>query len=301
MLNILVLAQVWNQKLVHYKGAYDSFYDQLQLKIQQHNEAYEKQEKRLIALKKSGKVTLDVGKVSSRDSQTKKKQRDMVVDKKGKNARGTKRYLLAFFFFFFFWLKNNTSADDDDDEIAGHGQIELLKPIYDYVVKLNFSAASPLNSVLVKVQNVTFNYEGRENIFEKVDFGIDSNSRIAIVGPNGTGKSTLLKLCTKEIEPVKGTVSHNAKLRIGVYSQHSVDQLDLDLTPVSYLQKVFPGQKYQDVRKLLGTIGLPGSVHEHPIRTLSGGQKSRVVLVQLQLTQAHILFLDVRSPENNKK
>jgi len=101
MLNILVLAQVWNQKLVHYKGAYDSFYDQLQLKIQQHNEAYEKQEKRLIALKKSGKVTLDVGKVSSRDSQTKKKQRDMVVDKKGKNARGTKRYLLAFFFFFF--------------------------------------------------------------------------------------------------------------------------------------------------------------------------------------------------------
>ena len=67
----------------------------------------------------------------------------------------------------------------------------------------------------------------------------------AIVGPNGTGKSTLLKLCTKELEPTEGEVRHNPKLRIGVYSQHSVDQLDLDKTPVSYLMGKFNELDYQ--------------------------------------------------------
>ena len=84
------------------------------------------------------------------------------------------------------------------------------------------------------------------------------------------------------------------KLRIGVYSQHSVDQLELDKTPVEYLRSKFPDLKYEMARKYLGTIGLPGHIHEHPIRTLSGGQKSRVVFVELQLTKCHILLFDVK-------
>lgn len=112
-----------------------------------------------------------------------------------------------------------------------------------------------------------------------------------MVGPNGTGKSTLLKLCAKEMKPVKGYVWHHAALRIGVYSQHAVDQLDLSKSAVQYLMDKFP-IKYEEARKLLGTIGLPGANHEQRMATLSGGQKSRVVLVELQLTKAHILLLD---------
>lgn len=116
------------------------------------------------------------------------------------------------------------------------------------------------------------------------------DSRIAIVGKNGTGKSTLLKLCSGELKPDKGEVHFNPKLRIGVYSQHSVDHLDE--SPVEYLLSKFSNLKYEQARKYLGTIGIPGHVHEHPIKTLSGGQKSRVTFVELQLTMCHILLLD---------
>ncbi len=167
-----------------------------------------------------------------------------------------------------------------------------MKPIYDYVVDLPFEVAAPLSGVLVQLSDVTFAYPECAPMFVNIDFGVSMSSRMAIVGPNGSGKSTLLKLCTRELQPTHGLVHHHGKLKLGVFSQHSVDQLDLHKTPVEYILSKFPEVNEQDVRKYLGTIGLPGKIHKHPIHTLSGGQKSRVVLVELQLTRCHILFLD---------
>ena len=232
--------------------------------------AYEKQQKKLKALKKSGKLTVDITKGGPQESATKRKQRDLVADKRKGGSR---------------------SARDDDEDAASSSEV-LLQPVYDYVVNLKFSSAGELKGQLLRVEGVDFGYgNGAPTLFEGIDFGINFSSRIAVVGPNGTGKSTLLKLCSKEVEPVVGHVHHHGNLRIGVYSQHSVDQLDLTKTPVQYLMDKFP-VKYEEARKLLGTIGLPGHIHEHRIGTLSGGQKSRVVLVELQLTKAHILLLD---------
>jgi ATP-binding cassette, subfamily F, member 1 len=135
-------------------------------------------------------------------------------------------------------------------------------------------------------------------IFSDVDFGIDMDSRVCIVGPNGAGKTTLLKLLTGDLEPSEGEVRRNARLRAGVYNQHFVDRLPMDIDPVAYLRSKFPETTdYQSARNLLGKFGLEGHAHTIKMRDLSGGQKARVVFCDLQLLAPHILFLD--EPTNN--
>lgn len=97
-------------------------------------------------------------------------------------------------------------------------------------------------------------------------------TRVAIVGPNGAGKSTLLNLLAGDLEPTGGEFRKSHKLRIGRYSQHFVDVLEMDETPVEYLLRLYPqsGLKPDQIRALLGRFGLEGHNHLSPILKLSG-------------------------------
>lgn len=97
------------------------------------------------------------------------------------------------------------------------------------------------------------------------------------------GKSTLLKLLTGENEPSTGKVNRNGRLRIGYFAQHHLDQLDLDLSPVAFLASKFPGKDEQEYRQHLGGFGITGMTGLQTLKTLSGGQKSRVTFALLSL------------------
>ncbi|KHJ98189.1 hypothetical protein OESDEN_01830 [Oesophagostomum dentatum] len=129
-----------------------------------------------------------------------------------------------------------------------------------------------------------------------LDFGVDMDSRIAIVGPNGVGKSTLLKLLVGKIAPTEGELTKHRQVKIGWFDQHANEALNGEQTPIEYLGTKF-NIDYQLARKHLGTVGLAGHAHTVKIKDLSGGQKSRVALAELALGEPDMLILD--EPTNN--
>jgi ATP-binding cassette subfamily F protein 1 len=102
---------------------------------------------------------------------------------------------------------------------------------------------------------------------------------------------------TGEIEPTRGEIKRNPRLRMGVYNQHFVDKLPMNKTPIEFLRDRFQNEDYQSVRNRLGKYGLEGHAHEVVMRDLSGGQKARVTFVELSLQEPHLLLLD--EPTNN--
>lgn len=104
--------------------------------------------------------------------------------------------------------RSNKQQKADEDE----GPTELLQRPKEYIVKFSFPDPPPLQPPILGLHNVTFAYPGQKPLFVNVDFGIDLSSRVAIVGPNGVGKSTFLKLLTGDLEPQKGEVKKNHRL-----------------------------------------------------------------------------------------
>lgn len=175
-------------------------------------------------------------------------------------------------------------------------QVELLQRPKEYIVKFKLKQPSELQPPILGLYDVDFGYGDGPLIFKKVNFGVDLASRIAIVGPNGVGKSTFLKLLSGELEPKSGERRANHRARIAKFDQHSGEHLTSEESPTQYLQRVF-NLDYQEARKYLGSFGLATHAHTIPNCQLSGGQKSRVALCELALHGPHVLILD--EPTNN--
>jgi predicted ABC-type transport system involved in lysophospholipase L1 biosynthesis ATPase subunit len=163
--------------------------------------------------------------------------------------------------------------------------------------QFNFPDPGNLAPPVIAASDVSFSYAGKgkggPKIFSNLDLSVDLDTRVAVVGPNGIGKSTLLGLISGALEPTEGFVSRNPGVRVAVFSQHHVDGLDLALTPVEVMCRAYaPALKEQEARAHLGAFGVGGTLALQALYTLSGGQKSRVALAKLTYSKPHVLLLD---------
>lgn len=173
----------------------------------------------------------------------------------------------------------------------------LLEPPFEEpLFKFPFLSCGTLAPPLISFSDVAFSYSEKKEdyLYSDLSFGVDGESRISLVGPNGAGKSTLLNLMLRDLQPTEGSVSHKSGLRIGRYHQHSADQLDFDLSPVEYIQKLYPKlhETLQGYRAEVGRFGITGDQQLNPIGHLSDGLKSRLVFAELAIRKPHILLLD---------
>ncbi|CAB3402090.1 unnamed protein product [Caenorhabditis bovis] len=160
-------------------------------------------------------------------------------------------------------------------------------------IHFRFPECEILNNPVLQLDDVSFRYnEDQPFLFRKVNLGTHANSRICIVGENGAGKTTLLKLLLGDLEPTIGMRNVNRRIRIAYFTQHHVDQLDMETSAIEVLMKNHPGKTQEDYRAALGRFGLSGEMALQSVETLSGGQKSRLAFANLALANPNYLILD---------
>ncbi|XP_076811780.1 ATP-binding cassette sub-family F member 3-like [Clavelina lepadiformis] len=159
------------------------------------------------------------------------------------------------------------------------------------VVKFPDSAAN-LSGTALQLDEVYFSYAADKLVFNGAEISAGFDSRICIVGENGSGKTTLLKLLCGTLEPVKGVRHAHRNLRIGYFTQHHVDQLDLNVSSLELLENRFPGRSQEEYRHQLGSFGISGDLALQSVGSLSGGQKSRLAFSILCVPRPNFLILD---------
>jgi ATPase subunit of ABC transporter with duplicated ATPase domains len=133
---------------------------------------------------------------------------------------------------------------------------------------------------------------GAKTIYERFDFHVRRGERWCVMGKNGAGKSTLLKLVAGALDPDEGSVRRGAALTTGYFAQQALDLLDRDLTVWEQMQKDFPLESIGVLRNLLGAFQFSGDDVEKKIRSLSGGEKSRLIMARMLLDPPNFLILD---------
>lgn len=180
----------------------------------------------------------------------------------------------------------------------------------DIELPITLLAGGELDGFIVQMRDVGFGYPGGPTLFSHAEFGVTAKSRIVLLGENGNGKTTLVKLMLGELTPTEGRVTIKQGTRVALVNQHHADQLDLTKSPLQFMQAKFPAPEgvtaYDHLQRLRGhlascgvTGGMAGTfdLQNVPAAALSGGQRSRVALAAVSFSKPHVLVLD--EPTNN--
>ncbi|HET9616954.1 MAG TPA: ATP-binding cassette domain-containing protein, partial [Pseudolabrys sp.] len=162
----------------------------------------------------------------------------------------------------------------------------------DEVREINFPAPDKLLSPpIIATEAVTVGYDGRA-VLSKLTLRIDNDDRIALLGANGNGKSTFVKLIAGRLAPMQGDVTRAANLKVAYFAQHQLDELDPEDSPYDHVRELMPDASESQVRARVGAIGFSGDAGNTPVKSLSGGEKARLLLALATFDAPHLVILD---------
>jgi ATP-binding cassette subfamily F protein 3 len=236
-----------------------------------------------------GKLTLYKGTYSSFEEQ--RATREMLDAKHAKRQADERKRLQAFVDRF------KAKASKARQAQSRVKMLEKMKPVTALVTQdvreISFPAPEKmLSPPIIAVDDVSVGYDPKRPVLNRVTLRIDTDDRIALLGSNGNGKSTLVKLLANKLPPFSGHVTRAEKLSVGYFAQHQVDELNLDGSPYDHVRKLMPDAPETKVRGRTGAIGFSGKAGDTLVKSLSGGEKARLLLGLATFFGPNMIILD---------
>ena len=159
-------------------------------------------------------------------------------------------------------------------------------------VTFNFPEPSRLSPPILTLENAAVGYETGKPILRDLNLRLDMDDRVALLGANGNGKSTLSRLFAGRLKPMDGRMTRSGKLKIGYFAQDQAEELDLAATPLAHMARLMPLETETKLRAQLGRFGFGADRAEVAVGKLSGGEKARLLFALMSREAPHLLILD---------
>ncbi|HEY3030344.1 MAG TPA: ABC-F family ATP-binding cassette domain-containing protein [Bradyrhizobium sp.] len=236
-----------------------------------------------------GKLTLYRGSYSSFEEQ--RATREMLDAKQAKRQEAERKRLQAFVDRF------KAKASKARQAQSRVKMLERMKPIAALVTQdvreISFPAPEKmLSPPIIAVDDVSVGYDPKKPVLNRVTLRIDNDDRIALLGANGNGKSTLVKLLANRLAPFSGAITRAEKISIAYFAQHQLDELSEDGSPYDHIRRLMPDAPETRVRGRTGAIGFSGKAGDTLVKNLSGGEKARLLLGLATFFGPNMIILD---------
>jgi ATP-binding cassette subfamily F protein 3 len=236
-----------------------------------------------------GKLTLYKGSYSSFEEQ--RAAREMLDAKHARRQAEERKRLQAFVDRF------KAKASKARQAQSRVKMLERMKPVTALVTEEVHEISLPepermLSPPIIALDDVSVGYDPKRPVLSRVTLRVDTDDRIALLGANGHGKSTLMKLLANKLLPFSGQITRAEKLSVGYFAQHQLDELDGEASAYNHVRKLLPDAPESKVRGRAGAIGFSGKAADTLVKNLSGGEKARLLLGLATFFGPNMIILD---------
>jgi ATP-binding cassette subfamily F protein 3 len=236
----------------------------------------------------NGQVTLYSGGYDSFERQRAERAAQLAAAKASQDAQRAKLQEYV--------ARNSARASTAKQAQSRAKALARMQPIAamaeDPTLSFDFPSPDELKPPLVTLDLASVGYTEGKPILQRLNLRIDPDDRIALLGRNGNGKTTLARLLAAQLTPMEGQMNASGKMRVGYFTQYQVEELDGDDTPLEHMTQQMKGASPGAVRAQLGRFGFSGAKATTKVGKLSGGERARLALALITRDAPHMLILD---------
>ncbi|MBV8237945.1 MAG: ABC-F family ATP-binding cassette domain-containing protein, partial [Sphingomonas sp.] len=234
-----------------------------------------------------GKTTLYVGGYDAFERQRAERMAQLAAARANQDAQRAKLQDYI--------ARNSARASTAKQAQSRAKMLAKLQPIAeianDPTLAFDFPDPEPLRPPLITLDHAAVGY-GETPILKRLNLRLDPDDRIALLGRNGNGKTTLARLIAAQLAPMEGDMAASSRMKVGYFTQYQVEELDVDDTPLAHMTRVMRGATPAAVRAQLGRFGFSGDKATTQVGKLSGGERARLALALITRDAPHLLILD---------